>query len=243
MTDKGATVTGRLFFLPFFLLSKPPTMFCRGFMFEFEFDGSVIVEQRAVLERALSTNPKTQAALRKLINRVLKDAREQVVNSIRFKNGDPRGARAAVRRTTYKKILGANLNIYNSRKAGQQTSYEPPRNPSPRGGNRRPRSARTNTIMHYGPHDRGWILRFINSGVSDRKIAFKNDPHRADVNRGSRGGDVSKYGKTVNTGRRGNIAPRNFFGAAADSALARAADALANLIDEELDKMMIPKKK
>ena len=47
-------------------------------MFGFEADGDVIVQQQRVLEAALSTNPKTQKALQKLINKVLKDARLDV---------------------------------------------------------------------------------------------------------------------------------------------------------------------
>jgi hypothetical protein len=52
-------------------------------MFKFELNDKLIVEQRKVLEQALSTNPKTQKALQKLIQQVLKDAREQVVNATR----------------------------------------------------------------------------------------------------------------------------------------------------------------
>jgi hypothetical protein len=74
--------------------------------------------------------------------------------------------------------------------------------------------------MHYGPHDRQWILRFINSGTSDRMA-------------GSRGGRLS--------GNRGRIAARNFFSGAASSALTKAADNLATLIDTELEAMLSKK--
>lgn len=192
-------------------------------MFGLEINNAVVVEQRKVLEQALSTNPKTQQALRKLIQQVLKDAREQVVSAARGAlDSDPRGAAHGIRRVVYKKILGANLNILNMRKhAGKPTNFEPPRkldqNPHQRGGNRVRRGSRTNTVMHYGPHDRAWILRIINSGTVDREA-------------GTRGGRLS--------GNRGAIAPRNFFGRAASSALSTAADNLANLIDAELDKML-----
>ena len=107
------------------------------------------------------------------------------------------------------------------KKAGKPTSYEPPRkldkNPHQRGGNRVHRGERTNTVMHYGPHDRGWILRIVNSGASGRTA-------------GTRGGVLG--------GNRGSIAARNFFGTAATAALNKAADNLANLIDDEIGKML-----
>ena len=83
-------------------------------MFQLEVNDSFIVEQKQVLEQALSTNPKTQTALRKLIQKVIKEARDETVKRIRFSNGDPRGTAHSVRRTVYKKILGANINIHRS---------------------------------------------------------------------------------------------------------------------------------
>ena len=195
-------------------------------MIGLEVNDAVIVEQNQVLEQALSTNPKTQKALQKLIQQVLKEARDQVVSATKGAlNSDPRGAAQGIRRIVYKKILGANLNILDRHKAGKPTDYEPPRkldqNPRQRGGNRVPRSARTNTVMHYGPYDRLWILRIVNSGTTERVA-------------GNRGGRLH--------GNRGRIAARNFFGPAANSALMRAADKLANLIDNELEAMLNKKK-
>ena len=189
-------------------------------MIELELNDTVIVEQRKVLEAALSTNPKTQKALQKLIRQALKEVRPELVSAARGAMGsDPRGAAQGIRLSVYKKILGGNVNILNSRKAGAPTSYEPPRKlkPHQRGGNRVPRGQRTATVMHYGPHDRQWILRFINSGTTDRMA-------------GTRGGRLS--------GSRGAIAPRNFFRGAGERALAQAADNLATLIDTELGAML-----
>jgi len=192
-------------------------------MFGVEINDVAVVQQSKALEAALSTNPETQKALRKLINRVIKEAREQAIKNVKFDNGDPRGAAHSIRRTVYKKILGANLNIYNSRKAGKPTSYEPPRKlqPHQRGGNRVSRGERTNKIMHYGPHDRGFILRFLNSGTTDRTA-------------GTRGGNLG--------GNRGSITARNFFRNASEKELIQAADTLANLIDTELETIMNKKK-
>ena len=190
-------------------------------MFEFEFNDSVVLRQQEVLEAALSTNPKTQKALQKLINKALSEVRPEVVSRIRNSlNTDPREAARSVRRITYRKILGGDLNIMNKkRKAGQPNSYEPPRKlqPHQRGGNRVPRSQRTNQVMHYGPSDRGWILRIVNSGTTERMA-------------GTRNGRLS--------GNRGSIAARDFFRGAAEPALMRAVDNLAALIDSELTKML-----
>jgi hypothetical protein len=189
-------------------------------MIGFEFDNTVVLEQQKVLEAALSTNPKTQKALQGLIHRAISQARAEVVRSVSASIAhDPRHAARAVRTAVYKKILGANINIYNSRKAHGSTSYEPPRKlrPHQRGGNRVLRGGRTQQIMSYDALDRGFILRFLNSGTTDRQA-------------GTRGGRLS--------GNRGRIAPRNFFRGAGEQALVRATDNLANLIDTELEAIL-----
>ena len=190
-------------------------------MIGLEFNDTVILDQQKVLEAALSTNPKTQKVLQTLIRKALMEVRPQLVAAARGAMGsDPRGAAQGIRTSVYKKILGGNVNILNMRKkTGAPTSYEPPRKlqPHQRGGNRVLRGERTNTVMHYGPHDRQWILRFINSGTSERMA-------------GTRGDRLS--------GNRGNIAARNFFSSAGERALAQAADNLAMLIDTELEAML-----
>lgn len=204
-------------------------------MFQFEANEAIIVEQNKVLEQALSTNPKTQNVLRKLIRKVIMQARASVVAGIKFDNGDPRGSARAVRTAVYKKILGANINIYNSRKAHGSTTYEPPRHPSHRGGNRRTRSGRTQQIMSYGALDRGFILRWVNSGTKGRYSGY-----------GRNGKTAAEYDRFVlrtgGRGWRGSIAARNFFRGAGEQALVRAADALANLIDTELENILNKKK-
>jgi len=195
-------------------------------MITLDVNDSVILEQQRALEAALSTNPKTQKALQKLIRKALMEVRPELVSAARGAMGiDPRGAAQGIRTSVYKKILGGNINILNMRKkAGKPTTYEPPRKlqPHQRGGNRVPRGKRTDTVMHYGRHDRQWIIRFINSGTSDRMA-------------GTRGGRLS--------GSRGSIAPRNFFRGAGERALAQAADNLATLIDTELADILNKKKK
>jgi len=206
-------------------------------MIGLEFDDTIILEQQKVLEAALSTNPKTQKALQKLIRKALMQARSELSDYIKTKldNDDPRGAARAVRTSVYKKILGGNINILNSRKAHGTNSYEPPRTlrPGQRGGNRRPRSQRTNTVMHYAGEDRQFILRFVDSGTKQRAIE-----RLTEVKRASGGSkfvwrqDASKYGN------RGSIAARNFFKTGADPRLRRATEYLADLINEELEAML-----
>lgn len=197
-------------------------------MVSLEVNDAVVLEQKQVLEQALSTNPKTQKALQKLIQQVIKQARIDTMNAIKFENGDPREAVRSIRRSVYKKILGANINIYNSRKAHGSNNYEPPRHPSHRGGNRMTRSRRTQQIMSYAPQDRGMILRWVNSGTQQRQAL---------------GGRMSKRGyDTSRGGNRGAIAARNFFRNAGEPALVKAVDALANLIDTELENILNKKK-
>ena len=64
------------------------------------------------------------------------------------------------------------------------------------------------------------------------------DDARENVRRGSRGGNLRKYGKTVNTGARGRIAPRNFFGLSGHAALSKAVENLSNMIDTELEAIL-----
>jgi hypothetical protein len=124
-----------------------------------------------------------------------------------------------------------NINILNGTKAHGSNSYEPPRKltPGQRGGNRRSRSDRTQQIMGYPPLDRGFILRFVNSGTKTRVIGFRNTikGNRARYDRlvtRINSGDKSR------TGNRGAIAPRNWFMQSAESALGTAAANIAEMI-------------
>ena len=182
-------------------------------MFKFEVNDAVILEQQRALESALSTSPKAQTVLRKIIRKYVKEARAQVVRGIHFDNGDPRKSAWAVRTAVYKKVLGANINIFNSRKAHGSNSYEPPRKlrQGQRGGNRIPRGRITDRMMHYAPQDRGMILRWQNDGTGDRQ---------------------SRYGN------RGSIASRNFFRPLGDRALGIMRENLAKAIEEEMQAIL-----
>ena len=207
-------------------------------MIGLEINDAVVLEQQQILEKALSTNPKTQKALQKQIRQVIFEARAEVMNSIKFDNGDPRQSRRAVRTAVYKKILGGNINILDGRNARHGNNYEPPRKVYPgmkghRGGNRLPRGQRTQDILTYAPQSRGFILRFVNSGTNPRYAAGRNG-------RWDRNGNNKTFFALQEQGDfyRGAIAPRNFFKGAAERALVKACDTLANLIDTELEAIL-----
>ena len=91
--------------------------------------------------------------------------------------------------------------------------YEPPRKlkPGQRGGNRIPRSRRTEDLMSYQGVDRGFVLRFVNGGTGER---------------------TSRYGN------RGRITPRGYFATSGQREMAAAVARLEMLIDEELNKII-----
>lgn len=199
-------------------------------MAEIEVDG--LVQQRQELEALLMKSPAMEKRVQKLVRKVLMAARRDIGKQIHFKHGDPRQAYKGIKTAVWRSILGGSVSILNKRHAGTKMSaYEPPRKlkPGQRGGNRRTRSQRTDDIMHYAGPDRGFILRFLNSGVHDRGIKFNYDERRESVHRGSQGGH--KYGETINTGRRGSIGARNFFGSAGHTAMRKAAQELEALIN------------
>ena len=201
---------------------------------QFEVDG--IVKQREELERLMMSNPQMEKQVQKLIRKVLMTARREVSKAASGKmKSDPRKAYKAVKTAVYRKILGGSVSILNKRSV-KFDNYEPPRTlrSGQRGGNRRPRSERSDKMLHYAGDSRAMVLRWLNAGTSGRYIQFAVDSNRTRVNRGSQGG--SKYGKTINTGRRGNIAARNFFSSSSHSAMQKAADQLSTLIDQMIKK-------
>ena len=196
-------------------------------------DDTLISNQEQNLRAAMSTDPKMRKVIQGHIREALFAARREVMSAFPA-DSDPRQSRRAIRTTVYENILGGNINILTGKNAHGGGSYEPPRTltPGQRGGNRRKRSERTKQIMGYGPLDRGFILRFVNSGTKTRVIGFRNtqksnrSKYEARVTRISRG-------DKARTGNRGSIAPRNWFMSSAESALGNAAQTIADLIEIE----------
>lgn len=202
----------------------------------FEIDG--LVAQRKELDAMLSGNPQMEKRLQKVIRQVLITARRTVADRVKSElKNDPRKAYKAVKTSVYRQVLGGNLSILNKRR-GTFAAYEPSHTirEGQRGGNRRPRSEKTNKRMHYDGASRAFVLRFLNAGTNGRSVRFVYDPHRPKVKRGSQGGDVEKYGKTTNTGYRGSIAPRNFFADSSHRAMQQAAAQLSQIIDDMIRK-------
>jgi len=187
-----------------------------------DINGNFIVEglqeQMQQLDRLLASNPDMEKKMRRVISKVMIKAQKMMQKEIAGEPfNDPRHAAKAVRKAVYRRILGGNINILRkSRTTESPSSYTPTRTlkTGQRGGNRRLRSERTHRMDSYNASDRGFILYWLNSGTKARSVrGFESNPHRSDVRRGSQGGDLSKYGKTVNTGSRGHIAARHVFSA------------------------------
>ena len=169
------------------------------------------------LDRLQAKDSQMEQRITKIIREAIKAARSMVTQDAKGAVGnDPRHAYKAVKTMVYKRVLGANINILQKRKAGSAKSgYEPPRTlrPGQRGGNRVPRSARTQQMMDYEGSDRGFILRFLNSGTGQRTA-------------GTRNGRLH--------GNRGSIAARNWF----PSSGQRAMNAAAQYIIDEIDRLI-----
>ena len=196
-------------------------------------DDTLISNQEQNLRAAMSTDPKMRKVIQHHIREALFEARRDVMAAFPAEH-DPREARRAIRTSVYDKVLGGNINILTGKKAHGSNSYEPPRKltPGQRGGNRRKRSERTKQIMGYAPLDRGFILRFVNSGTKTRVIGFRNT---VKANRTRYENMVYRInrGDKARTGNRGSIAARNWFMQSAESALGTAAQIIADLIEIE----------
>ena len=190
-------------------------------MINFDFDNAVVMRQKAALESMLVSNPDTAANIRKLITQEIAKARAAISQSAKgAMASDPRQAYKAVRRSVYKSILGGQVNIFNPRGGASSSgsSFVKARkldnHPHQRGGNRRKRSARTDQVDGYVGKDRGFILRFVNSGTDARQTRY---------------------------GNRGSIAARNWLATSGQRELEAAAERLSAIIDKELVKMMSEK--
>ena len=205
-----------------------------------EIDKDALEAQARKLARLSVDSPDTRTRIRKEIRQELQKARGRMSKDTHGQlTNDQRQTFRAVKYAVWRRLLGGNLNILNSRRAGARYWVNRERkvdmNPGMRGGNRRPMGAKTYKVMTYWGKDRGFILRLVSGGgKNERKIAFVSDEHRSKVNRGKQGGDVSKYGQTTNTGRRGIISPRNLFLGSAQTELDKAAEAIGGMIEEEL---------
>ena len=196
-------------------------------------DDRQIQNQATVLQAASLVDGELGKRLRESIYKEMAAARSRIVKNIKFKNGDPRGTAHAVKRYVASKYLGGVISILDGRTIGEgKSTYEAPRKlqPKQRGGNRMERSDRTQSILDYPPQQRGFILRFVNSGTKVRYAGH-----------GRNGRTQAQYEKFIldngRSGHRGAIAPRNFFGINGQPEVDKALQNLAKIIDEEFEKL------
>ena len=183
----------------------------------FEVDG--IVRQKQELESLLMSNPEMEKKVQGLIRKVLLAARRTISGDAKgMMKNDPRQAYKAVKSAVYRRILGGNVSILNKRKAGKRGPVPPVVHQletrvnskgNHRGGNRMPRSRRTEDLLTYQGADRGFVLRFLNAGTGDRESRI---------------------------GNRGSISARNFFENSSQKAMEQAAAQLDALIEDLIKK-------
>ena len=194
-----------------------------------EINQQLLDNQREALRACMTVDSEMGKRLREAIFNELKAARNKIVESIRFANGDPRGTAHAVKRYIAGKYLGGVVSIadYKLRKTGGTNSYEAPRTlrPGQRGGNRMARGARTAQILGYAPQDRAFILNWVDQGTGERVAGF---------------GKMKKLdlSKTNGKGRRGQIAPRGFFKTLGEPAMETAIKNLGKMVGEEFEKLL-----
>lgn len=197
------------------------------------------LEERIKQLGELSTkNPEMRRRINEVIRQVLSVVRKSLQGDARTgldMKSDPRNAYKAVRMAVYRRLFGGQVNILQSRKAHGGRLYEPPRkgtsDPKGRGGNRTLRSGRTEQLMSYQGADRGFILRFLNAGTSDRAIHSMG-------NKSLRTGSVSIIKTKSIGGNRGAISARNWFGPRSQAEMEKAAQNLDVLIDKIVQGIM-----
>ena len=180
---------------------------------------TIEVQNNVHLERLLTTDKEMEQYIRTAIGYVMEKARRDVVSAANAAmTSDPRGAAKAIRRTLYKQVLGANLNILNKRRA---------KGGGGSGGSRRGRTKDTERYLSYNGSDRGFILRFINAGTKNRVTTHMNG-HAI-----LRSEKVKWHSyRSGEIGGRGAIRARNWFGNNSQRAMEEAAAQFSTLIDQ-----------
>lgn len=187
-----------------------------GNALELELNTQAIREHVEDLGKMLTTNNAMRDRIRTIIRKEIKKARADIAKDVHNSlSNDPRKAYRAVRHTIYKQVLGGNINILAPRRAGAKYMLIRQRTlqPGQWGGNRRKRSQRTEALESYFGKDRGFVLRFQNSGTDERSIRV--------------GPNARKMGN------RGNIAPRGVFATSALYHLQDVEQAIGEAFEQE----------
>ena len=131
---------------------------------------TIDIENNVQLDRLLITNPDMEKKVRGIVRKVIASAMGPVQAAADRQS--TKQAAQAIRKAVYKKILGGNINILDSRRPAGGRAPLPPESPRKRshavGGNRIPRSRRTEDLLTYTGRDRAFILRFLYSGTPKR---------------------------------------------------------------------------
>lgn len=192
-------------------------------------------EFEAQLKKLKTDNPGFEKRLRGVIRKVLGEVRTKMQQSAQTDlqmQSDPRKAYKAVRHAVYKRLFGGQVNILPSSKT-VKGHYEPPRKGLPaRGGNRRPRSQRTQDLLDYEGISRGFVLRFLNAGTKGRYSGY-----------GRNGRTLADYDRFImnhdGRGFRGSIAARNWFGPRSHQELENAAGRIQEIIDRVINEEFV----
>lgn len=174
----------------------------------------VEIEQNVHFERLLTNDREMQRKAQKAVRVAVRKARAALSQQARQgldMSADPRAAYKAIKSAVYKRMLGGSVSILNPRRASGKAyvTPPPPSREGKRGGNRMPRSRRTNDLLSYYGSDRGFILRFLNQGTEQR----------TDSKRG---------------GNRGSIRGRDWFGRASQQQMEQAAKVFEQFIDQAI---------
>lgn len=173
---------------------------------------TIDLENNTKLDQLLLTNPEMEKKVRRIVRKVIVSAMGPVQAAADRQS--TKNAAQAIRKAVYKKIFGGNINILDSRRPAGSRAPLPPESPRKRshavGGNRIPRSRRTEDLLTYTGRDRAFILRFLNSGTPNRDT---NGIHRV-----------------------GKIAARNWFPRVTEHALSAASERFDQLLAELIEK-------
>ncbi len=170
-------------------------------------------EVNAIFGRMMTTDYNLAKNFRAVIRKALQKARRNLSkDAARYLGSDPRHAARAVKHSVYKSLFGGNLSILQKRSASAKYNLVRTRkveqNPHQRGGNRIPYSEKNSRLDAYFGSDRGFVLRFINSGTVTRQ---------------------SRYGN------RGSVRPTDWFGHTAPWQIEAAANEVAEAITQYIN--------
>lgn len=138
----------------------------------------------ALFENLSADKPVLRAVLariiRKVANNVRKNARKDIKN---YMDSDTRQASQAVKVAVYKSIMGGNVSILDPKKASSwrctvNKTRKLDSDPHMRGGNRVPRSKRTEELDGYFGTDRAFVLRFLSQGADRTKSNMRVQGNR-----------------------------------------------------------------